>query len=124
VGQSGCLHGEGHGCSLVSFQSAAGVNRRRDTSQTICYADIRALVSVRSFVHRGPVALSRLGGCPKVLLLAFRSLNENSRVDLPLLERAFSGSPPPRGWDSYVRWLCLILVSAFLAFSLTFRFMS
>ena len=39
-----------------------GVSRSRATRQTILYADIRALVSDLSFVHRGPVALSRFGG--------------------------------------------------------------
>ena len=52
--------------------------------QTIFYADIRALVSVSSFVDRGPVTLSRLGDCPEVVgWPLFRvALNENSRVDL------------------------------------------
>jgi hypothetical protein len=57
---------------IVWCNSVAGVSRIRATKQTILYADIRALVSDISFVHRRPVALSRLGGCLKVLNLCLQ----------------------------------------------------
>ena len=55
---------------LVISRRGGGEPELRFPRQTIFYADIRALVSVRSFVDRGPVALSRFGDCPEVIGLA------------------------------------------------------